>query len=79
MIFLVSALTGLVASPPGATADAGGETDTASYIVTFDESVVTSPGRRVGNLEEQFSFESDEVFSTVPEGFAADLSDQQVQ
>lgn len=78
-MFSAIALIGLAASPSGATADPGGETETASYIVTFDESVVARPGRKVGNLEEQVGFESEEVFNTALEGFVAELDDQQVE
>ena len=78
-VFSMIALIGLAASPSGATANSAGETETASYIVTFDESVVARPGRKVGSLEEQVGFESDEVFSTALEGFVAELSDVQVQ
>ena len=79
VIFSVIALAGLGTSPPQATAYSEGETSAASFIVTFDESVVARPGRKVGNLEEQVGFESEEVFNTALEGFVAELDGQQVE
>ncbi len=83
-VALGSALLPLLVAPSQATAEERPRNPSAaiiddSYIVVYEGGAVQHAGRATAVREQELGFESDFVYRTAIEGFAAELTDSQVQ